>query len=60
MKHAGDDGKGGGKGASLLSLSSHRPLRASYSLPQVPAPRAAPNKASAEERDYFIKRHNDH
>ena len=28
---------------------SHRPPRASYFLPQAPAPRAAPNKASAEE-----------
>ena len=40
MKCVEDDGKGS---------RSHRPPRASYSLSQAPAPRAAPEKASTVE-----------
>ena len=38
--------KGRERGFSPLLPLSHRPPRALYSLPQVPAPRAAPNKES--------------
>ena len=45
MKHAADDGKGKGEGASLLSLSPlpSSPVRASF-LPQASTPYATPTK----------------
>ena len=49
MKHAADDGKGKGEGASLLSLPPPIVPRARFIPPSGLHPARHPNKASAEE-----------